>query len=394
MSSNRLKSEYGKEKLSLGCVLVSAVFFLVLSQVFILKVPDIVTQFFRPLILVSLLILMTQRGQIGFNARTISLIAAIYYAVIVLFYRLSTDNLKQGAAVVLYLLMFFTVSGVPWNRREIQTIVMACFIAAFVCSIAIFMSNDLTDLHVGTSGEMNMLGVIVNRNKNAYAFALGTIIGTVYLLYGKRVPRFLILLLTAVTLYGVLYSQCRGAFFCTSLAVIILVFGKLLDMKKQNAGKFLLYTVLFIIFCIAVYFILKNSELSRLIDGESKSGRDDGIRRAWQMFLSSDMFGKIFGNGYGYEIAHTDDGIGAHLVYATYLVSSGIIGSGLIICMFLSSFLRVKGAIPYAFFGFAFLRTFFEGLDYYIYIPLLLSVIIYNYSLIYGRDCSELFSRK
>lgn len=83
-----------------------------------------------------------------------------------------------------------------------------------------------------------------------------------------------------------------------------------------------------------------------------------------------------------------------HVVYMTYLLSTGIIGCSLVVLMFVLVGLRVKGSIPYAFFFCAFLRTFFEGLDYYIYIPLILSAIIYNYSINAGREAYELFTEK
>ena len=387
-----MTGEYRKGSLSFSCVLVGSVFFLVLSQALIVKLPDVVTQIFRPLIVFFLLLVMFRRGQEAFPARKVALIAAIYCAFDLLLTSVNVDEITRASAVSLYLLMFWVVTGTPWTKREVQFIIKACFLASFACAIAIFISNDPTDLSVGNSGDMSMFGTYVNRNKNAYAFTIGTVIGVIYLIYGKHVKKFWVLVITAVVAYALLYSQCRGAFFCTVVGVAIVVFGKLLEVKKRDQGKFLLYSFLFILFCIASYYLLKNSELSRLIDGD-KSGRDDGIKHAWQLFLSSDMFGKIFGNGYVYEGAHTE-GVGAHLVYTSYLLSTGMVGCLLIVWMFICSGLRIKGTIPLALFICAFMRTFFEGLDYYIYIPLILSMIIYNYSVIYGRKEDELFESK
>ena len=392
MSNVRMTSEYRNSSLSFSCLLVGSVFFLILSQALIIKVPDIVTQVFRPLIVFFLLIVMLQRGQIAFPARKVALIAAIYCAFDLLLTHINADEIMRASAVSLYLLMFWVVTGTPWTKREVQFIIKACFLATFVCAIAIFISNDPTDLQVGNSGDMRMLGTYVNRNKNAYAFTIGTVLGVIYLIYGKNIKKFLILIITAVVAYALLYSQCRGAFFCAVAGVAIVVCGKLMEVKKKDHGKFLLYSILFILICIASYYLLKNSELSRLIDGDSKSGRDEGIKHAWQLFLSSDLFGKIFGNGYAYEGLHTE-GVGAHLIYVGYLLSIGAVGIGLITLVFICSGLRIKGTIPMALFVCAFLRTFFEGLDYYIYIPLILSTVIYNYSLMYRRDCVELFRR-
>lgn len=392
MSDVRLTSEHGKDRLSFSCVLVASVFFLVLSQALILKVPEIITQVFRPLIAFFLVIKMMQRGQINFGARRVALVAAIYCSFVLLLVNVNGDELIRASAVSLYLLMFWVTCGMPWNKKEVRFIVKACFLGTFACAIAIFLSNNPTDLHVGTSGNMKMFGVYVNRNKNAYAFAIGTIIGVIYLLYGKNTKKFWIAIITAIVAYALLYSQCRGAFFCAVAGIAVAVGGKLLEIRKHDRGKFVVRSLMFVLFCVLSYYLLKNSQLSRLIDGDSTSGRDVGIRHAFDLFLSSGTFGKIFGNGYGYEGAHTE-GAGAHLVYATYLLATGIVGCTLITLVLICSICRTKGTIPFALLICAFLRTFFEGLDYYIYIPLILSTIIYNYSLMYRRDCVELFRR-
>lgn len=389
MSNVHLTNEYKKEKLSFGCVLVGAVFFLVLSQALILRVPEIVTQIFRPIIVLFLSIKMTQRGQIQFEAGRIAAIAALYCAFDLLLTGINSEEIMRASAVCLYLLMFWAVCGTPWNRREVQFIIKACFIGALACAVAIFLSNDPTDLHVGNSGDMKLFGTYVNRNKNAYAFTVGTVLGVIYLLYGKNIKKFWITITTIVIAYALLYSQCRGAFFCAVAGVTIVVFGKLLEVKKRDQGKFIVYSVLFVLFCIAAYYLLKNSELSRLIDGD-KSGRDGGIKYAWNLYLDCGIFKKIFGNGHVFESLHTE-GVGAHLVYMKYLLAVGVVGCLLITLVFISSGLRIKGAIPYALFASAFLRTFFEGLDYYIYIPLILSVVIYNYSVTHRKRGGELF---
>ena len=374
-----------------GALVVSAVFFLVLSQAFILRVPEIVTQVFRPIIVVAMLLRMSHdRIVVASNYRTFALLAALYCAFVMLFQKFNIYELTRASAVILYLLMFWSVSGVRWNRKEIQLIMFSCFLAAFVCAIAIFVSNDPTDLHVGTSGEMEMLGVSINRNKNAYAFSLGTIIGLAYILYGNIRFKPLILCVTAVTAYALLYSQCRGAFFCAVAGIVVLVFGLLLRIRRKNPNGFIVYSILFILSCIILYYLIKNSELSRLVDGDSTSGRDDSIKHAWELFLQSDLLGKIFGHGFGFEGENSEE-IGAHLVYVSYLLSIGIIGTFLITLMFVQAFRNIRGPIPLALWSAAFLRTFFEGLDYYIYIPLILSMVISTYVKRRGRKGNELF---
>ncbi len=393
MNDAQLKSEYTHEHVTMSGMLVGAVFFLVLSQALIIRMPEIVTQVFRPMIVFFLMLRMMQRGRISFPARRIALIAAAYCTFDVLLHAITGDELLSACAVVLYLMMFCAVVGTPWSRREIRFIVNACFWGAFICAVVIFISNDPTDLQVSADGTMEMLGVSINRNKNAYAFAIGTIIGVLRLLYGGKKHRLAVLAMTAIIAYALMYSQCRGAFICAVAGIVIIILGSLFKIRNYNQGKFLFYLIMAVILFAGVYYALKNSDFSRLVDGESTSGRDEGIKHAWELFLDSNVFGKIFGNGYGYESAHTV-GVGAHLVYATYLLATGVIGSALIALIFITSGFRIKGAVSYALFMCAFLRTFFEGLDYYIYIPLILAIIIYNYSAIYGRDSIEVFKTK
>ena len=91
------------------------------------------------------------------------------------------------------------------------------------------------------------------------------------------------------------------------------------------------------------------------------------------------------------ESTHSD-ATGAHLVYATFLVSSGIVGTVMISLMFLVCFKHIRTTIPFALLGFAFTRTLFEGLDYYIYIPLILSFVLYHHQKYYGRSVYGLFN--
>ena len=391
MSTQNLQTEYNRRSDTLSALVVSAVFFLVLSQAFILHVPEIVTQVFRPIIIIVMLLRMSRDGiVVASNYRTAALLAALYCFFAMLLHKFNINELTRTSAVVLYLLMFWSVSGVRWNRKEIQLIMFSCLLAAFVCAIAIFVSNDPTDLHVGTSGEMEMLGVSINRNKNAYAFSIGTIIGLAYILYGNTRFKPLILCVTAVSAYALLYSQCRGAFFCAVAGIVILVFGLLFRIRRKNPNGFIVYSVLFILSCVIVYYLLKNSELSRLVDGDSTSGRDEGIKHAWELFLQSDLLGKVFGHGFGFEGENSEE-IGAHLVYVSYLLSIGIIGTILITLMFVQTFRNIRSPIPLALWSAAFLRTLFEGLDYYIYIPLILAVILNHYQRSNRRSVHELF---
>lgn len=394
MSDVRLISEYKDNHNSFGANFVGIVFFVVLSQVFILNTPDVVTQVFRPIIIMALFINM-QKKNVVFNSpeSKIGIVAAVWCAIVFLMHPNDPEAFMSAAAIVLYLLMFSVVSCTVWNEKETRTIILACFAGTILCAIVFMYSNPMTDFSGEANGNINMLGKHVNRNRNAYAFSLGTVIG-LQLLFKSSKRKILVFIATVIELYCVLYSQCRGAFFCCVAGAIIVVWEQLSAIRKKGKiAKFMFWLVFTMILLVVSYVLIKNSELSRLIDTDSKSGRDECIQHAWELFLGSDAKSKILGNGYLFERENTT-GIGVHLVYLTYLLSTGIIGTTLIALMFVSSGLRIRGCASYSLFIIAFMRTFFEGLDYYIFIPLILSIIISNYSRTHGGSSSELFGGK
>lgn len=381
--------------LSFSALATIAVFFLVTSQIFILPLPSLVTQVFRPLLILSFLIRMQYSGSIRHPARIYAILVAIQAIAVLVFYeeRWNLEIALDSGAVALFFLMFSFAIGVNWSRRELRWLILVCFLGCFVCAVALLLSNDPTDFHAATKGHLKLMGTEVNRNKNAYQFSLGAILGLIYLVRGKRIPRLIILAMTLVTGYALLYSQCRGAFLSFMGGATVFFLGLLLDTWKKNGGRAFLLLALLIVAYIAAYRYLQESDLNRLVDEESMSGRDESLMAAWQLFLNGDFFEKIFGHGFGYEATQTGE-IGSHTVFVGSLVSMGIIGSGFTALMFLSVLRRLRGTNALALFAVSFLKTLFEGADYNVFIPLILAVTISNYRMISGRRDYDLFSRQ
>ena len=395
MSHNYRTIQYqDRRNLSFSSIAIILIFFLVTSQIFILPLPPIATQIFRPLLIVMCIIHMQKCGSIQLPMRALALLVGVHALVVLFFYRdlWNEDNIANGVAVALFFMMFSFAIGVNWSRRELRWILLACFFGCFVCAVALLASNNPTDFNAATAGHLNLAGYSVNRNKNAYQYAFGSVLGLIYLLKGKRNHKLLLLLMEAVIGYALLYSQCRGAFFSFVGGASILFAGLLLEYRKKNGNRAFAYMVLLIVVYIAGYYLLKNSDLSRLVDGDSTSGRDEGIQAAWKLFLNSDWFCKVFGNGFGFEHQQTQE-IGAHMVYVSFLVSMGLIGAGLTIGVFYSGLKTNFGAGAYALLAVSFLKTFFEVADYNNFIPLILSVVICNYTRVTGRTYYELFGK-
>lgn len=384
-----------RKELSFSSAAIILIFFLVTSQIFILPLPSIATQMFRPLLIVMIIIHIQHSGSVQHPARIFAFLVGVHAIVVLLFYRelWTQENISNGVAVALFFLMFSFAIGVNWSKRELRWILLSCFFGCFVCATALLASNNPTDFNAATSGHLDLVGYSVNRNKNAYQYAFGSVLGLIYLLKGKNNHKLLVLLMEAVVGYALLYSQCRGAFLSFVGGTTVLFAALLLELRRKGSSKVLLYLVLLIIGYFVVYYLLKNSELSRLVDGDSKSGRDEGIKAAWRLFVNSDWFGKVFGNGFGFEEMQTG-AIGAHLVYVSFLVSIGLIGSVLTALTFLSSLKYSYGAGSISLIVVAILKTFFESADYNVFIPLILAVIVSNYSKISRRDYYELFGRE
>lgn len=377
------------DRLSFESVFVAFVFFVVLSQFILYAGPGTLSQPFRPLIVLILTVQVIRRGRIRLPVCTVALAMSVYQFIVWFFLYPNGGELGQYLVLIFYFMMLFSVAGFPWNRRELQLILYAAFLATFVCAVVFFLSNNMTDF---SSHQYYFMGAKVNRNKNAYAFAFGIVLGRSYLAYGRGRNRSLIFLMLVFEGYCLLYSQCRGAFIGAVLALMLVAWQRAGGMRRNNNPYLLFYILLFIMVIVIGYYLIKYSAASRLVDGDDLSGRDDGIEHALFLFRQAPFFGKIFGNGILYEGNNTE-GIGVHFVYLTYLLESGIIGAAMIILIFVQAARNIQGEGAWPLFVLALSRTFFEGMDYYIFIPLILSICISNYEKMYGRSCRQLFAR-
>jgi hypothetical protein len=298
-------------------------------------------------------------------------------------------SIRDYLTLVFYFMMLFSAASFPWNRGELRLILFATFAATFMCAAAFFFSNNMLDF---SEHQMYFLGTAVNRNKNAYAFAFGILLGRSYLAYGKGRNRLLLLLVMAFEGYCLLYSKCRGAFWSLVIAFMTIALHRTVRMWKRGNPFTALYIFLNLLAVTIVYFLLRDSLVSRLVDRENLSGRDEGMQHALELFRMAPTAGKIFGNGMLYEGAHTE-GLGVHFVYLTYLLEAGIIGMVLIILIFVQALLHTRGEVAQSMLIFALARTFFEGMDYYIFIPLILSLCLTNYERLTGRSCRDVLGR-
>lgn len=377
------------DSLSFESVFVAFVFFVVLSQFILYIGSETFSQPLRPLIVLILTLQVVRRGRIRLPVCSVALAMSVYQFMVWFFLYPDGGSFREYLVLIFYFMMLYSVAGFPWKRRELQLIIYSAFLATFVCAVIFFFSNNMADF---SPQQYRFMGVEVNRNKNAYAFAFGIILGRSYLAYGRGRNKLLVFLMMFFEGYCLIYSQCRGAFIGVLIAMSLIALQRAGGMRRNNNPYLLFYILLFILLCLVGYYLIRYSAVSRLVDSDNLSGRDDSIEHALLLFRQAPILGKIFGNGTLYESNNTA-GIGVHFVYLTYLLESGIIGALLIIMVFIQAARNLHGEIAWSLFAFALSRTFFEGMDYYIFIPLILSICISNYERMYGRSCRELFFR-
>ena len=248
------------EMLSVESVFVAFVFFVVLSQFLVMGKLEGLSQPFRPLIIIILAVQVVRRGSIHLSVRNVAFAMSAYQLILWFFLYPNGGSIRLYLVVILYFMMLFSVSGFPWNRRELQLIIYACFIATFICALIFFFSNDMLNF---SEHELKFMGVVANRNKNAYAFAIGIVLGSLYMKYGKNHNRFLILFMTIFEGYCLIYSQCRGAFFGVCISVGVGIIYKVFRMRKSGDPYLIFYILTVIVICCVGYILIKSSSVSR-----------------------------------------------------------------------------------------------------------------------------------
>ena len=365
------------QTVSFGCVAVCVSFFIVLARAPMQLFSGGMSQIFRPILILALLPKLLREGAVRSRSAVLSVALAIYCLAAAVMTGLQTGNLLGGGAAALFALMYAAVVAAAWNVRETKLIVFTCFFAAVVCAVILTFSNPFMDFTVANTDHVKLFHTQYNRNTNAYCYAIGTILGLNYLIYGKRSQRSFTLIGMSFVVYALLYSQCRGAFLCAVLGSLISLYGKFSEIRRVDRARYYRCILLTVIMVIVLYFLIKNSSMSRIVDGESTSGRDEGIRRALRTYQNADLFGKIFGCGFTYEESFLKTGeLLSHFVYTNFLISIGMVGFVILILFFLSCVFESAGAISLSFLVCGLLRTCFESLDYYIYIPLILAALL------------------
>ena len=151
--------------------------------------PGDMSQIFSPDSDPALLPKLLREGAVRSRSAVLSVALAIYCLAAAVMTGLQTGNLLGGGAAALFALMYAAVAAAVWNVRETKLIVFTCFAAAVVCAVILTFSNPFMDFTVANTDRVKLFHTQYNRNINAYCYAIGTILGLNYLIYGKRSQR-------------------------------------------------------------------------------------------------------------------------------------------------------------------------------------------------------------
>ena len=150
------------------------------------------------------------------------------------------------------------------------------------------------------------------------------------------------------------------------------------DYRKRFTSRAAIIAIFMIAFASA-YFLAQGTSSERLFDMDDDSGRSTLWDKAWELIDEK----PILGGGFDYWSENSGEELGTHNTLLTIMVMSGYIG-GILFLIFmvaaLLDLLKARNLIPLAFLGELAMHSYTEsGMDYYAYIPLIISFIIGRY---------------
>lgn len=378
-----------RQRISASCFFLCITLFVILGVLPI--VPDIMVKLLKPVyILISIAFYGRGYYRIGFEKWLFFLLA--YLLLILLTNIQGTSSVSIYASMVLFALFYFYAGLRIWNPLEIRTILKTVMLAGFVSAIITFFSNG-GSFSVGNSQHIYFLGRVINRNSAAFSIAPGTVISVLLLFYEKKSisSRAGSAVIFCVSYLMLIALSCRSAFLSATTGTFLIIWHAI-TARADTVRRFVrrsLFLVFVYITLIVVMRVLEGTNSARLFD-YSDSGRDELWKDAIELIRAK----PIFGGGFDYW-TRTGHVMSPHNTFFTIMLISGYIGGillGMMIISMINECLRQQSVIALAFAMQMFFHSISEaGLDYYAYIPLILTSLVLRYSEYQQRDLSTIF---
>ena len=202
---------------------------------------------------------------------------------------------------------------------------------------------------------------------------------------------------SGLSFFSLFCIGARSAFFSAiaGAALIILEWSN----SRRTFVERTLTRITIVVLLIAIFVIGTNvtvgTHSARLFDLENMTngtGRDLLAEQAWQMIHKK----PIFGGGFDYWVNENGDPLGTHNTFLTHMVQGGYIALTLLIGFLMTSVYELwksGSLIPIAFIMEMIAHTFTESdLNYYAYVPLIISFAIVRYAAAHRCRVKEMFA--
>lgn len=373
------------EELTAVCMLLCLLLFLILG--ILPTIPTGITKFFRPAFIFISAFSIYRCYPI--RSSRWQIVLGIYFFMVFICNRITGHATEAFISHELFILFFILAAGRRWSRREINLILDTVIFSCDVQAIVVLICNSLL-LHAGGQQHINYLWCIVNRNAVAFAIVPGAVACMLKLIFCKKGWKtdflrvywmFSLLLCT----YDVFALGCRSAFYSLCFGIFCIVWERV-KRTRNPAEKIIQELMIIIMVIVGINFLMRiasGAYSSRLFSLE-----DTGRKEIWDNAMELIREKPLFGGGYDYwdEAGYR---IGTHNTFITFLLEGGAIAAAIATFHFMFLSLELLGSgsiIPFAFLAETVMHMLTEGsMDYYAYLPMILCVIVANYTLYQGR---------
>ena len=263
--------------------------------------------------------------------------------------------------------------------KEIELLLNSLYWAGFIFSFIVAISNPIIGNDISRI-NIYYLNNSLNANGIPYLIVPSIVIGTKKLFnsHANVVNRIIVIFTLFVMLYTIFYTSTRGAILALLISLFLLVFKYILRNIKDRRILAVLLLSIFVFFCsIVVLYLLPEKIVNRAFNFSSYSlnSRD----QLWRLAISLSKNNICFGNGFDYWAEVTGSPYGAHNLFLDLLVSSGILGSLMMILLVSIIVLKSKNVLLLSLLTAPIMNSLFEaGRTYDFWNPLILCVLIYS----------------
>lgn len=355
--------------------------YLIITTCGLYALPNSLTNLIKPLFIYILLLeTIILRKKLYFKIESwISLCFALYLFLIFLKTGINSSNFINLAPLLLNLLLFFLATLNEYNKKEIELLLNSLYWAGFIFSFIVAISNPIIGNDISRI-NIYYLNNSLNANGIPYLIVPSIVIGTKKLFnsHANVVNRIIVIFTLFVMLYTIFYTSTRGAILALLISLFLLVFKYILRNIKDRRILAVLLLSIFVFFCsIVVLYLLPEKIVNRAFNFSSYSlnSRD----QLWRLAISLSKNNICFGNGFDYWAEVTGSPYGAHNLFLDLLVSSGILGSLMMILLVSIIVLKSKNVLLLSLLTAPIMNSLFEaGRTYDFWNPLILCVLIYS----------------